>query len=58
MASSEPDYEAAKDDIVKYWNGLSKVQLWSLDTGHIHNLMDMAIENIVALRAELDRAES
>lgn len=40
-----------RSDLVSFWNGLTKVQLWSLEIGEVNNLMDDAVEEIETLRS-------
>lgn len=49
------DYKKAEEDISAYWESLQSVEnpngLWYLEVGDVHNLMDMACDEITRLRA-------
>jgi len=42
------------ENLVEWWNGLGKAELWSIEVGDIHNLLDMACEEIERLRARVE----
>lgn len=54
MPTDGADYVAAAKDIVAYWESLESAEnpngLWYLQQGDIHNLMDIACEEIIKLR--------
>lgn len=39
------------EEFVEWWNGIGKRALWEIDTGDLHNLIDVACDEIVRLRS-------